>query len=140
MTPGRTEREGLERIDPAELGAPRGFSHGIVAPAGAKILFVAGQTAPAGDGFVAQFAAALDRVLAVVHEAGGAPAHVARMTVYVTDMEAYRSSLTELGDVWRARMGRHYPAMALVGATELVDRGALVEIEATAAIPREEVS
>ena len=67
--------------------------------------------------------------------AGGRPDHVARLTVYVTDMEAYREARTRLGDVWRAAMGRHYPAMALVEVTALVDVGAVVEIEATAVLP-----
>jgi enamine deaminase RidA (YjgF/YER057c/UK114 family) len=129
---------GFEIVNPVELGAARGFSHGILAPAQGRLLFVAGQTAPDHDGFVAQFAAALDRVLAVVHAAGGRPENVAQMMVWVTDMEAYRSSLAELGDAWRARMGSHYPAMALVEVSSLVDHAARVEIEAKAVIPLEE--
>ena len=133
-----SSRRGLELVNPEELGTGRGFSHGAIAPPGASILFVAGQTAPDADGFVAQFAAALDRVLAVVRDAGGEPEDVARMTVWVTDMTAYRDSLSKLGEVWRARMGRHYPAMALVEVRSLVDPAASVEIEATAAIARGE--
>ena len=56
------------------------------------------------------------------------------MTVYVTDLAAYRTSLKPLGEAWRARFGAHYPAMALLEVKGLVDRGALVEIEATAVI------
>ena len=82
-----------------------------------------------------QFAQALDNSLAALHAAGGAPENVGRMTVYVTDVQAYRDSLKELGAVWRPRMGRNYPAMALVGVTELVDLNAMVEIETTAVIP-----
>lgn len=133
-----TPRRGLDFVNPAELGAGRGFSHGVLAPAGARVLFVAGQTAPGPEGFVAQFAAALDRVLAVVRAAGGGPEDVARMTVWVTDMAAYRASLQPIGEQWRERMGRHYPAMALVEVTSLVDPAAIVEIEATAVIPQEE--
>jgi enamine deaminase RidA (YjgF/YER057c/UK114 family) len=125
----------FEIVNPDELGRPSGFSHGLVAPAGGRVLFVAGQSAPDAGDFVAQFAAALDRALAVVRTAGGRPEHVARLTVYVTDMAAYRGSRTRLGDVWRAAMGRHYPAMALVEVTSLVDVGAMVEIEATAVLP-----
>jgi enamine deaminase RidA (YjgF/YER057c/UK114 family) len=105
------------------------------------VLFVAGQTAANGDGhitepgFVHQFQVALDKTLAVVQAAGGGPEHVARMTVYVTDMNAYRESRSCLGDIWRNRMGRHYPAMALLGVSHLVDEGATVEIEATAVVP-----
>jgi enamine deaminase RidA (YjgF/YER057c/UK114 family) len=131
----------FEEINPPAIGAPRGFNHGLVVPPGWSLLFVAGQTAAAADGwildraFVSQFTAALDKTLAVVRAAGAAPEHLVRMTVYVTDMEAYRASRPSLTTVWRERMGRHYPAMALVAVTELVDRDATVEIEATAAFP-----
>jgi len=128
-------------IEPAELGASSGFTHGLLAPAGGRLLFVAGQT-PTGaggavvdGGFARQFEAALERVLAVVREAGGTPESVGRMTVYVTDMDAYRAARRELAGVWRERMGDHYPAMALVEVGGLVDEGAQVEIEATAVIP-----
>ena len=95
----------------------------------ARVLFVAGQAAPdAGDSgagaeelLVAQFEAALERALAVVRAAGGGPGDVARLTVYVTDMEAYRAARPQLGGVWRASMGQHYPAMALVEVCSLVD-------------------
>jgi enamine deaminase RidA (YjgF/YER057c/UK114 family) len=107
---------------------------------GGRVLFVAGQ--PGWDaaekgpvpGFVQQFARALDRVLAVVREAGGGPEHVARMTVYVTDLNSYRVALEPLGRVWRERFDRRYPAMAMVEVSGLVDEGAVVEIEATAVI------
>jgi enamine deaminase RidA (YjgF/YER057c/UK114 family) len=74
-------------------------------------------------------------VLTVVRSAGGEPADVARMTVYVTDLSEYRAQLRALGEAWRERFGKHYPAMALLEVKGLVDRGALVEIEATAVIP-----
>ena len=131
----------LTRINPPELAVPRGFSHGLLAPAGCRVLFVAGQTAADADGrvadrgFVAQFAASLDKTLAVVRAAGGRPEHIGRMTVYVTDLDAYLESRPALKHQWRERMGDHYPAMALVGVTRLVDAEATVEIEATAMIP-----
>lgn len=128
----------LEILNPDDLGPPKGFSHGALAPPGARVLFVAGQNAPDMDGFVEQFGRALDRVLAVVFAAGGSPTDVGRLTIYVTDLDAYRESLAPLGEAYRARMGPHYPAMALVEVKRLVDPGALVEIEATAAIPEEE--
>ena len=121
--------------------APKGYHNGVLAPAGARTLFVAGQIAwdaeqelVGGSDFVRQFDQALANVLAVVAAAGGVPADVARMTVFVTDKKRYLAALKELGDVWRERMGRHYPAMALVEVRALVEDGALVEIEATAAI------
>ncbi len=131
----------FDEINPPTLGTPRGFNHGLVVQPGWGLLFVAGQTAATVEGevhdrtFVGQFAEALDKTLAVVRAAGGAAEHIVRMTVYVTDMEAYRASRPSLNTVWRDRMGRHYPAMALVAVTELVDRDATVEIEATAALP-----
>jgi enamine deaminase RidA (YjgF/YER057c/UK114 family) len=131
----------FDQINPPALGSPRGFNHGLLVPSGCRLLFVAGQTATGLDGEIAdasvvgQFAGALDKVLAVVRSAGGSGEQIVRMTVYVTDMGAYRASRKQLGDVWRDRMGRHYPAMTLVAVTELVDEGAKVEIEATAALP-----
>jgi enamine deaminase RidA (YjgF/YER057c/UK114 family) len=129
-------------INPPALGTPRGFNHGLLVQPGCSLLFVAGQTATAVDGkvhdhaFASQFAAALDKTLAVVRAAGGGPEHIVRMSVYVTDMAAYRESRSCLSTVWRERMGRHYPAMVLVAVSELVDREATVEIEATAAFPQ----
>jgi len=131
----------LEIVNPESLGAPKGWSHGVLAPRDGRLLFIAGMAGwnarAAGDppGFVEQFASALDQVLTVVREAGGAPTDVARMTVYVTDLAQYRASLKALGETWRERFGHHYPAMALLEVKGLVDRGALVEIETTAVIP-----
>ncbi len=131
----------FEILNPAALGEPQGWNHGLLAPPGGRVLFVAGQIAagPGGDietaDFAAQFALALDRVLAVVRAAGGEPSHIGRMTIYVTDLAAYRDARSELGAAWRARLGRHYPAMSLVEVSGLVDVGAQVEIEATAVVP-----
>ena len=128
-------------VNPRDLGAPRGFSHGMIVPAGGRLLFVAGQTATdeagriASDDFVEQFDRSLARVVAVVREAGGLPEQVARMTMYVTSMERYRASRTAIGEIWRRHMGVHYPPMALVEVTALVDKDAAVEIEATAVLP-----
>lgn len=132
----------FEIVNPEPLGRPRGWNHGMLAPAGGRVLFVAGQTAaePASDrvppdmGFVEQFEGALGRVLQVVRAAGGNAASVGRFTIYVTDMAAYRSSRERLGEVYRHLMDRHYPAMALVEVNALVDPAALVEIEATAVV------
>lgn len=125
----------FEIVNPDELGPPVGFSHGLAAPPDGRLLFVAGQTAPDAGDLVAQFGAALERALAVVRAAGGRPTDVGRLTIYVTDMVGYRAARRRLGDVWRASMGRHYPAIALVEVRALVDPSALVEIEATAVLP-----
>lgn len=136
-----TSPERATMISPAELDKPRGFSHGWLVPAGAHVLFVAGQTAADADGrvtdhgLIAQFETALRKSLAVVAAAGGQPEHIVRMTVYVTDMDAYLGSRKALGGMWRRLMGRHYPAMALVEVSRLVDPDAEVEVEVTAAVP-----
>jgi enamine deaminase RidA (YjgF/YER057c/UK114 family) len=130
-----------EIFNPEVLGAPKGWNNGMLAPAGGRVLFVAGQVASdetgriVTDDFAEQFGVALGNCVAVVHEAGGSASDIGRLTVYVTDMEAYRKSLKALGPVYREAMGRHFPAMALVRVAELVDPAAMVEIEATAVIP-----
>jgi NAD(P)-dependent dehydrogenase (short-subunit alcohol dehydrogenase family) len=130
----------LAIINPEELGAPRGWSNGLLAAAGGRTLFIAGQTARDGSGrvapadFVSQFDRALGNVLTVLRAAGGEPGHIGRFTIYVTDMAQYRASLKPLGEAYRRRMGGHYPAMALVEVKGLVDQAAMVEIEATAVL------
>jgi enamine deaminase RidA (YjgF/YER057c/UK114 family) len=127
-------------INPAELGAPRGWNNGMLAPGGGRTLFIAGQTARDNSGqvqgadFVTQFDRSLGNVLAVLRQAGGEPGDIGRLTIYVTDMEQYRASPKPLGEVYRRRMGTHFPAMALVEVTSLVDPRAVVEIEATAVL------
>lgn len=131
----------FEIVNPRSLGEPKGWNHGLLAPAGGRLLFIAGQAGwengAAGEapGFAAQFSSALDKVLAVLAEAGGRPEHLARLTIYVTDLGAYRDARRELGEAWKARFGRFYPAVALLEVKGLVDRGAVVEMEATALIP-----
>ena len=127
-------------INPESLGAPRGWSHGMLAPVGGRVLFVAGQDArgPSGGivtgGFVEQFAQVLRNILTVVEAAGGTPESIGRLTIFVADIDSYRSSLKPLGKAYREIMGSHYPAMALVAVDALVDEKALVEIEATAVL------
>jgi enamine deaminase RidA (YjgF/YER057c/UK114 family) len=130
----------FEILNPEPLGRPKGWNNGMLALASGRVLFVAGQTARDGAGrvpaldFVSQFERALANVLVVVRAAGGDASDIGRLTIYVTSMEAYRSSLKLLGERYRGIMGRHYPAMALVEVKALVDPNALVEIEATAVI------
>lgn len=127
-------------IDPGSLAPARGYSNGMVL-SGTRTLFVAGQIGwdrearIVSDDLSAQFAQALDNVLAVVREAGGAPEHVGRFTIYVTDKRRYLASAKAIGVAYRERMGKHYPAMALVEVKDLLEEGALVEIEATAVLP-----
>ena len=122
----------------------------MLAPAGGRLLFVAGQIGvEAGDdeaeaaagsaspGVLAkQLGVALARVAQIVEAAGGQVADIGRLTIYVTGIESYRRGLAEVGAAYRSAMGRHFPAMALVAVTELVDPRAVVEVEATAVIPQ----
>jgi enamine deaminase RidA (YjgF/YER057c/UK114 family) len=116
--------------------APRGYANGRTGRGG--VVHVAGQIgwddhgAMMSDELVGQFARALDNVVAVVRAAGGAPEDIATMTVFVTDIAAYRTVGKELGAAWRARLGKHFPAMTLVAVSALVEPRALVEIQATA--------
>lgn len=129
-----------EQINPEELGAPRGWTNGMLGPVDGRILFVAGQDAaePGGevttDDFVEQFGIALGKAVTVVREAGGGPEDIGRITVFVTDVAEYRAARSDLGVAYRALMGKHYPAMALVQVAGLVDPRAKVELEATAVI------
>jgi len=128
-------------VNPEELGAPKGYNNGVLAAAGSRLLFVAGQVGWDRDhkivpgGFVAQFDRALANVLAVVSAAGGSPEHIVRMTLYVLDRTPYVEGLSSIGQSYRVRMGRHFPAMTLVEVAALLEEGALIEIEATAAVP-----
>jgi enamine deaminase RidA (YjgF/YER057c/UK114 family) len=120
---------------------PKGYANGAVTRG--RTLYVAGQVGWnaeqrfESDDFAVQFGQALDNVLAVVRAAGGGPESVVKMTIYVTDLAAYRAAQPALGAVWRARFDRHFPAMTLVGVTGLLEERALVEIETTGALEEE---
>jgi enamine deaminase RidA (YjgF/YER057c/UK114 family) len=126
----------MQPVNPAGLAPPRGYSHGM--RGSGEILFVAGQVGwdamarLVSDDFVAQFGQALDNVLAVVHEAGGQADSIGRFTIYVVDKHEYLERARDVGVAYRARMGRHFPAMALVEVKSLLEPGAKLEIEATA--------
>jgi enamine deaminase RidA (YjgF/YER057c/UK114 family) len=128
----------MKVIQPEGFPPPRGYSNGIVAQG--RLLFVAGQVGWNEHGEITtsrvadQFDQAMANVIAIVKAAGGAPQSIARLTIYVVDKEAYASSQREIGQRYRARMGRHYPAMTLVEVRALLEPGALVEIEATAVL------
>ncbi|HEY0476181.1 MAG TPA: RidA family protein [Kofleriaceae bacterium] len=118
--------------------APRGYANGRTGHG--EAVHVAGQIgwdehgALVSTELVPQFERALDNVLAVVRAAGGVPGEIASMTIYVTDMAAYRAGVKDIGAMWRTRLGKHFPATALVGVSALVEPGAVVEIQATAYI------
>ena len=126
-------------IMPSHFPKPRGYSNGIVATG--RLLYVAGQIAWDKDArivspdFATQFLQALDNVIAVVREAGGATEHMVKLLAFVTDLDAYRAATPAIGEGWRSRMGKYYPAMSLVKVAGLLEPGALVEIEGVAMLP-----
>lgn len=127
----------LAILQPDGWPRPRGYSNGMAGSG--RILALGGQIGwdaegRFAEGLVPQVRQALQNILAVLAVEGAGPEHVARMTWYVTDMVAYRAAGPALAPVWRELMGRHYPAMAVVGVTALVEPLACVEIDALAII------
>ena len=130
----------FEVLQPAGWARPLGYANGIAGHG--RQVFVAGQIGwnPVTcqietDDFAAQTAQALRNIVDVLREAGAEPRHVVRMTWYITDKAAYLAGRKEIGAAWREVMGRHFPAMAVVVVSALIEDRALVEIEATAVIP-----
>jgi enamine deaminase RidA (YjgF/YER057c/UK114 family) len=127
-------------INPVSLGSPRGFSNGVLTDAGGRLLFVAGQIGwdetqtVVSEDFVEQFDRALTNVIAVIAEAGGRPEQIARMVIYVTNKTEYLENQRSVGEHYRVRMGKHFPAMVLIEVKGLLDDLAKVEIEAVAVL------
>jgi enamine deaminase RidA (YjgF/YER057c/UK114 family) len=126
-------------INPDGLLPPVGFSHAVVAAPG-RLVHLGGQTGhhadgDLGSGIVAQFEQAARNLRAALDAAGARPDHLTAVQIYVTDMRAYRASLREIGEAYRRILGRHYPAIALLGVACLFDPDALVELVATAVVP-----
>ena len=126
-------------INPEHLGAPKGFNHGVTMT-GSSVIFVAGQIggdkdrAVVGEGFADQFDQALANVVSVVRAAGGGPESIGKLTIFVTSVDEYIAAREEIGRRYRARMGRHFPAMTLVEVRRLVEPRAKVEIEGLACL------
>jgi enamine deaminase RidA (YjgF/YER057c/UK114 family) len=130
----------VESVQPPGWPRPRGYANGIAAEG--RLVFVAGQIGwdetgsfPAED-LAGQVRQALRNVVAVLAEAGAGPEHVARLTWYVTDRDAYVAAASAIGEAYRDVMGRHFPAMSVVEVSALIEPDAQVEIEATAVLPR----
>lgn len=127
-------------INPQSLGAPSGYSNGLLTEASGRLLFIAGQIAwnerheIVSDDFVEQFDKALENVVAVVSEAGGKASDIARLIIYVTDKNVYRERTREVGERYRKHLGKHFPAMVLVQVAGLLDDAAKVEIEGIAVL------
>lgn len=125
-------------LQPPGWPRPRGYANGMAGEG--RVVTIAGQIGwdAAGQfaaGLPAQVQQALENVLAVLAEAGGAATDIAHMTWYVTDMVAYRGAGPALAPIWRGLLGRHFPSMAVVGVTALIEPLACVEIEAIAILP-----
>jgi enamine deaminase RidA (YjgF/YER057c/UK114 family) len=129
----------MKVLQPPGWPRPKGYSNGLSEEG--RLVVTAGvvgwdeSETFLTDTLPGQFAQALQNILAILAEGGAGPEHLVRMTCYVTDIDAYRASLGEIGAVWKAIIGRHYPAMALVAVSARVEPEALVEIEATAVVP-----
>jgi enamine deaminase RidA (YjgF/YER057c/UK114 family) len=127
-------------LQPSDLAPAKGYANGIACEG--AFVFVSGQIGwdaqrrMVSPDFAGQVHQALRNIVAVLGEAGAEPAHVARMTWYVTDKQEYLSQQREIGAAYREVMGRHFPAMSVVEVSALLEDGAKVEIEATAVIPR----
>jgi enamine deaminase RidA (YjgF/YER057c/UK114 family) len=127
-------------LQPPGWPRPRGYANGVTAEG--RLVFVAGQIGwdatrtIVSDDLVDQFRQTLENTLAVLREADAGPEHVARMTWYITDRREYLARARELGDAYRALMGHHYPAMAVVEVKALIEDRAKVEIETTAVVPK----
>ncbi len=131
----------MQILQPPGWSRPKGFSNGIAARG--RLVFIAGQVGWTGQGqwkessFAGQFRQAMENVLEVLGLAGGRPQHVVRLTWYVLDKKEYLASLEGVGLAYRELMGRHYPAMAVVQVSGLMEDRARLEIEATAVVPEE---
>jgi enamine deaminase RidA (YjgF/YER057c/UK114 family) len=129
----------MEILQPPGWAQPKGFSNGVACSG--KLVFIAGQIGWTGKGewrersFAGQFRQALANILEVLAQAQGRPEHIVRLTWYVLDKQEYLSSLKEVGAAYRSLMGRHYPTMAVVQVSGLVEGEARLEIEATAVLP-----
>lgn len=130
---------GHQVIHPSHFPKPRGYSNGVLGQG--RFLYIAGQIGWDKDARIVspdlgvQFLQALDNVIDVVREAGGGTEHIVKLLAFVTDLDAYRASTRAIGEGWRARLGKYYPAMSLVKVAGLLEPGALVEIEGVALLP-----
>ena len=126
-------------FNPEGMAPAVGFSHGAIAAVG-RTVYIAGQTGHQADltiddGMIEQFGAACRSVARVIEEAGGTPTDLVSMTIYTPVIADYRENLRELGAEYQKVFGKHYPPMALLGVTELVDPEALVELVCIAVVP-----
>ncbi len=126
-----------ETVNPPSMAKPKGFAHGIKV---GNVVYLGGQTALDADynivpgGMVEQFTQAFTNVLTTLREAGGDPADLVEITIYLTDVDDYLANGREIGRIWRELAGREYPALAGIGVTRLWQPEALIEIKGVAVI------
>ncbi len=126
-------------LQPPGWARPKGFSNGISCRG--RLIFIAGQVGWTGQGewkeksFAGQFRQTLLNIISVLKEANGKPEHIVRLTWYVLDKKEYLDSLKEVGIAYRQIMGRHFPTMAVIQVSGLIEAQARLEIEATAVLP-----
>ena len=120
-------------VNPPELPEPSGYAHAVVAAPG-RTVYLGGQTGT-GETLAEQLDAAAGTLVAALRAAGGEPDDLVSVVVFTTDMDEYRASLGDLGEVWRRHFGRRYPAMALIGASALFEPDARVELMGVAVVP-----
>ncbi|MGA8955601.1 MAG: RidA family protein [Pseudolabrys sp.] len=130
----------MQILHPPGWSPSVGYSNGISVAAG-RVVFIAGQVGWdanqhfQSDELVPQFEQALRNILAILAEAGGMPSHICRLTAYCIDKRAYLAGRRELGRIWSALMGNHFPTMSMIFVADLLDTPAKIELEATAVIP-----
>jgi enamine deaminase RidA (YjgF/YER057c/UK114 family) len=130
----------MQVLLPEGWAPPVGYANGIAVRPG-RIVFIAGQVGWnaaqrfESEALAPQFDQALANLLAVLAAAGGRPEHVCRITAFCCDKPAYLAVRSELGRIWKRRMGNHYPAMSMIFVADLLDRPGVIELEATAVVP-----
>jgi enamine deaminase RidA (YjgF/YER057c/UK114 family) len=131
----------MKLLQPPGWPRPKGYANGISARG--RLVFTAGvvgwnaeEKFEAAD-FAGQFVQVLENTLAILAEDGAGPEHIVRMTWYVADRDEYVGSLKQIGAAWRELMGSHYPCMAAVQVSALVEPAAKIEIETIAVVPEE---
>jgi enamine deaminase RidA (YjgF/YER057c/UK114 family) len=135
---GLADDEQPRALNPSGWPRPSGYANGMAARG--RFVVTAGVVGwdvmgNFPEGFVAQARQALSNILTILAEGGAGPEHIVRLTWYVCDMDEYRKARAELGRAYRALLGDHFPAMAVVQVGALLEPQACLEIEATAVVP-----
>lgn len=126
-------------LQPEGWAKPLGYANGVEARG--RVIHVGGQIGWNGQcvfeafDLPGQVRQTLQNIVDILAVAGAGPEHITTMTWYVIDRKDYVARAREIGAAYRATIGRHFPAMAVVQVAGLVEDAALVEIQATAVVP-----